>query len=659
MNRRYLLLLVFLCLSASVAVAQKGKPAPGLSTAECIACHSDPSLTKEVNGKQVSLAVDEGAFKNSIHGAFDCNTCHADITAYPHEPAPKKVDCSTCHAEPVQAHANSMHAKAAAAGNPNAPTCASCHGNVHQLVSRTDPKSPVAHQNIPSTCGTCHGQKFVMQASGRRTGAFYSYQQSVHGKLAANLSDPRSAKAAVCTDCHNSHDVKSPGDPSSPVFKFNVPQTCAKCHEGEKAEFVNSVHGKAVARGNWQSPVCTDCHGIHLIKAAEDPTSPVSAQHLSESTCARCHESVRMSTEFGIEGSRASTFLQSYHGLAVKGGSQVAANCASCHGVHDILPSSDPKSRVSQERLVETCGQCHPGATQNFVASKVHVDAPLSADVGSIAMRWVRNIYLLLIVGTIGFMVAHNLIIWIRKAVDKRKAQRRIVQRMSNSQRIQHLLLLTSFITLVITGFALTYPGSILGWIFPFSESVRSWTHRIAGAVLIGTSLYHLYYVVAKRAGRKLIYDMMPIPKDAVDLFSNMRYYLGLGGVRPEFGRFNYAEKMEYWALVWGTIVMAATGLALWFKVFVGNILPRWWLDVATAIHFYEAVLATLAILVWHFYMVFFDPDVYPMNWAWKDGKMDIELYHHEHGADHETISKSIEEAAAKAEEEEPAEERK
>jgi len=76
----------------------------------------------------------------------------------------------------------------------------------------------------------------------------------------------------------------------------------------------------------------------------------------------------------------------------------------------------------------------------------------------------------------------------------------------------------------------------------------------------------------------------------------------------------------------------------MWAKVWVGDLLARWWVDVATAIHFYEAILATLAIIVWHFYQVFIDPDVYPMNWAWWDGKMPVEHYRHEHGLDAESL---------------------
>jgi len=130
----------------------------------------------------------------------------------------------------------------------------------------------------------------------------------------------------------------------------------------------------------------------------------------------------------------------------------------------------------------------------------------------------------------------------------------------------------------------------------------------------------------------------LPIPKDATDVCATMLYYLGLQPNKPEFRRFNYAEKAEYWALVWGLVIMAGTGIMLWAKVLVGRVLARWWLDIATAIHLYEAVLATLAIVVWHFYQVFFDPDVYPMNWAWWDGKMSFEHYRKEHGLDTETL---------------------
>jgi cytochrome b subunit of formate dehydrogenase len=157
-----------------------------------------------------------------------------------------------------------------------------------------------------------------------------------------------------------------------------------------------------------------------------------------------------------------------------------------------------------------------------------------------------------------------------------------------------------------------------------------------------------------------MIKDMLPDWKDVTDVRDAFRYYLGSSDQRPLFGRFSYAEKMEYWALVWGMFVMASTGLMIWFKSGVGERVPGWWIDVAITVHFYEAVLATLAIVVWHWYGVIFDPDAYPMNWSWFDGKMSIEQYQHEHPLDLVAIEKSDgaapEAEATPAAEEEPAE---
>ena len=361
---------------------------------------------------------------------------------------------------------------------------------------------------------------------------------------------------------------------------------------------------------------------------------------------------MRLSQEFGFEGRRSTTYLASYHGLASKLGSQVVANCASCHGVHNILPSSDPRSTVNRANLVKTCGQCHPGVTDKFVAAKVHVDAPLSADTGSMAVRWIRKFYLSMIAVVIGGMVLHNLLIWRRKALMRRKLQHRVVERMSRHQRIQHLLLFSSFIVLVLTGFALKFPDSWFASLLSLGENVRRLTHRVAAVILIGVGTYHVFYLALNRKGRRLILDFLPTPKDVTDVVQAMRYYLLLSSEKPEFARFNYAEKAEYWALVWGLFVMAGTGVMLLAKVSVGNLLPRWWLDVATAIHFYEAILATLAIVVWHFYQVFFDPDVYPMNWAWWDGKMSFEHYREEHALDSETLLQAARSQPMEAEDE-------
>ena len=644
-------LTLFLTACSLLAASKKEPPKP--TADECLACHSDAGLTHEVNGKNVSLQVDPQKFKDSIHGSmFTCVDCHTDVTSAAHETTPKKISCATCHADEQAAYNRSFHSKAVQGGNSNAATCVDCHGSPHELLPASDAKSKVHHTNIPATCGACHSQKFVMEDGGVGAQMVASYQQSVHGHAVAAGSE----KAAVCTDCHGTHEILDAKDAKSSIFKFNVPLTCGKCHNQISAEFQQSIHGQAVSKGNWQAPVCTDCHGIHSIKAKSDPNSPVSAQNVAQLTCARCHEGVRLSQEFGIEGRRASTYLASYHGLASRMGSQVVANCASCHGTHSIFPSSDARSTIHPSHLAQTCGQCHPGVTEKFASSKVHVDAPLSADVGSKAVRWIRRFYLSMIFAVIGGMLLHNFIIWRSKVVARRKLQVTFVTRMPMRFRWQHATLLVSFFTLVLTGFALKFPGSWFEQMLGMSEHLRQILHRIAAVTLIAVSIYHIFDVIFSRDGRKFAHDMFPTLDDVRGAWQNVAYYLGLTSRKPDFPRFNYAEKAEYWALVWGMIVMAVTGVMLWAKVMVGNHLARWWLDVATAIHLYEAILATLAIIVWHFYQVFFDPDVYPMNWAWWDGKMTVHHYRDEHGLDSATLmessgAESVEPPTAKHEE--------
>jgi len=623
---------LILALGCGTAVSAAQKP----SNDDCLVCHGDSSLSRVVDGRRVSLFVDPDKFSKSMHGGmFSCVDCHTDIKEASHTVTPAKVSCGTCHTDQQAAYEHSFHAQPAPGTNHPRAACVDCHGSPHDLLPAGDPQSRVNHANIPSTCGTCHSQRAGSPTSAGGTQPFAAYEDSVHGRaLAKGIQN-----AAVCTDCHGAHEILTARDPASKVFKFNVPDTCGQCHGTIEAEFKESIHGQAIARGQWPAPVCTDCHGIHSIRAHTDPRSSVYAQNLAENTCARCHEGVGLAQEFGFEGKRVSTYLASYHGLALQGGSTVVANCASCHGVHNILPSSDPRSSVNRVNLVKTCGQCHRGVTEQFVAATVHVNAPLSGDAGSVVVRWVRRFYLSMIFLVVGGMLAHNGILWGFKAVARKKQKSETVVRMSRSQRFQHTVLFVSFFVLVLTGFALKFPDSWLkDLMLGMSEHMRGWVHRIAGVVLIGSGLYHLYYVALQQEGRKMLRDFLPEMRDVRDCWLNLQYQLGWSSQKPAFGRFTYAEKVEYWALVWGTVIMAVTGIMLWAKVAVGNMLPRWWLDVATAIHFYEAVLASLAIVVWHFYQVFFDPDTYPMNWAWWDGQAPVEHYRAEHPLDLATI---------------------
>lgn len=215
--------------------------------------------------------------------------------------------------------------------------------------------------------------------------------------------------------------------------------------------------------------------------------------------------------------------------------------------------------------------------------------------------------------------------------------------RMSVNERIQHFLLLSSFITLVITGFALKFPDAM--WVIWFRSllgedafELRGLIHRVASVILVGVCLYHVGYISFSQRGKKLFRDIRFRIKDITDLRQAIAYFLGKVTKRPKFGRFSYIEKMEYWAVIWGTVIMGITGVLLWFENFFLPIISNTGMDVATAIHYYEAILASLSILVWHFYFVIYNPDVYPMNTAWLTGYLTEEEMEKEHPLELEEI---------------------
>jgi cytochrome b subunit of formate dehydrogenase len=196
--------------------------------------------------------------------------------------------------------------------------------------------------------------------------------------------------------------------------------------------------------------------------------------------------------------------------------------------------------------------------------------------------------------------------------------------RMLPFERIQHAVLAISFMTLVWTGFALKYPEQ--WWARPLlllegAHSMRSLIHRVAAAVFIGISVTHMISLIVSRKLREHWLEMLPNRNDPREALSNFAYNLGLGNRPPGRSTHSYIEKAEYWAVVWGAIVMIASGTLLWANNLAMKLLPKVWLDISTSVHFYEALLATLAIVVWHFYSIIFDPDVYPLNTAFLTGK--------------------------------------
>jgi cytochrome b subunit of formate dehydrogenase len=225
-------------------------------------------------------------------------------------------------------------------------------------------------------------------------------------------------------------------------------------------------------------------------------------------------------------------------------------------------------------------------------------------------------------------------------------AEEKVYLRMTVNERIQHSLLASSFIILVITGFMLKFPEAFwVKWVFSVvgkdAFEARGLIHRAASIIMVAASLYHVYYVIFTARGRQLVKDLWVKRQDLFDMLHQLGYLAGKYKDHAKFGRFSYIEKMEYWAVAWGTVVMGLTGGVLWFENTFLKIIQTVGMDIATTIHYYEAILASLAILVWHFYFVFFNPDTFPMNKAWFKGFITKEEMEREHPLELESLEKA------------------
>ena len=616
-----------LCSHVSVNGQTTLSPPPP-DNAECFACHGDKTLAKPgPGGTPIPLFVDESLFGASIHGKNRCTSCHTDIRLVPHPDGfkPKPVACSQCHRVETGIYLMSDHGLAVHRGVAEAASCKDCHGSTHSLLNSRNSASPVYRSNIAKTCGRCHANaKDMLRFHLRQENPVASYESSVHGIAVRQGTAPN---AAVCTDCHGSHDLHRSTNVNSKLYWRNVPGTCGRCHENVERTYVHSIHGKAMQQGVRDAPVCTDCHGEHSISSVKLASSRVSPANVPE-TCAQCHAAKRIVTQYQLPPDVFSTYMQSFHGLALKGGNPTVANCSSCHGTHDILPSSDPQSTVNPADLPQTCGRCHPGIGTRLADEFFKVHAPPGRDADK---PWIVNlialVYIALISVTIGGMALFVALDYARKTRDHVaavKASAHAEERLSPALRRQHVVLMVLFAGLAYTGFVHKYPDAFFSWPFKAFESgnaARALIHRVCGWAFSVFFVVHLGALAGTPAGRTYARALWFVWDDVRDAIGVVMFNLGLRQAHPPERRWNYAEKAEYWALVWGSVVMVITGIALVFSETVLRLLPKVWHDVAQVIHFYEAVLATLAILVWHAYWVVFDPREYPMNPAWIIGR--------------------------------------
>jgi hypothetical protein len=373
---------------------------------KCIDCHSEAEPTdKSAAGKPV--LVDKEKHAKTLHGGgkATCVDCHAadGFKKYPHK-QPKPAQCASCHEKAVKEYGETAHGKARKGGNGVAASCANCHGT-HDIHAASDDASLVSRKNIEATCAKCHGSDELV-AKGKMPGGNVSakYHDSIHGSL-LNKEGKSRDKVPVCTDCHGTHDMRGKKDPASAVSRANIPETCGTCHGKAKKVWANGQHGKMRAAHVLTAPGCTDCHGTHTIA---DPKTPKwQLDVIGE--CGGCH------TDY------VKTYRDTYHGQVTDLGFARMATCASCHGAHDVLPKQNPLSKVSDQRILETCKACHPKANANFVKFQPHANKH-SKESGLI-LYYTTKFMQVLLAGVFAFFGLHT-ILWLYRSIAVVRAKR-------------------------------------------------------------------------------------------------------------------------------------------------------------------------------------------------------------------------------------------
>jgi len=596
--------------------------AMGVADKDCLTCHGKKDIVSSLDHH--SLYVYEDELNGSIHAKVACSQCHTQVSVSkvrPCETITKKVDCSICHSQQVELYKEGIHGILFYKGNPNAPSCKECHGT-HGILSQKDIRSPTYPTNVPVLCGRCHreNEKAAILYHGTEHNITTNYTESIHGK---ELNEGL-VVAASCTSCHTAHKQLPAADPDSSVNRNNIAATCAVCHKGVYEKYMGSVH--AIGRGKDSSrlPACNDCHTAHTIKRTDQDSFKFEIMN----TCGKCHQDI------------AETYFQTVHGKASKLGFAKSAKCQDCHGSHEILPVSDPHSTLSRENIVMTCAKCHPGASRRFAGYLTHATHHDPKKYPWIF--WTFWFMTALLVGTFTLSLMHTLL-WLPKSLEMRRLYPPKPYNPSEKQyvrfpvfyRILHIIMIISFLTLTMTGMTLKF--SYMPWALFISRllggvAVTGFLHRLAAVALFGIFFAHLWQVFfQKKVSIKNLKETLFGPdsilfskKDWHEFLATVKWYTGKGPY-PKYGRWTYWEKFDYFAVLWGVMVIGTSGLMLWFPEGFTRVFPGWVINVATIIHSDEALLAAGFIFTVHFFNTHFRPEKFPMDTVIFTGRMSIE----------------------------------
>lgn len=565
-----------------------------------------------------------------------CITCHDDHAVLsPKNPAAttsvERLDnlCATCHS----GYDRTLHRKDAA--DPRLMTCVACHTGHRTQMDRTA-RGAVFREDLPATCNRCHGDErhkkemyahgdiMLLDESGgeanctechvyhwRKISATHEaslkmqcqnchvketqeYMRSAHAlsRAKGHLEPP------TCVTCHGERDIRKVSDALSPRQVIDL---CGKCHANRdialrfqiNPEVVKSYkrtyHGQAYALGYQGADfaTCTNCHGNHDIRSADDPGSLISRQNIVK-TCARCHKDANENFV---------SFLSHYDPHGGKTGA--------LSGEHRV----SSVERFMNTLLLAVFGFFGVHTILWFVRSSAH----------------------------------HKK----HPRVRSPESQRKWVRRFTPWQRALHVALFTSFLLQAATGLPLKFSHSVISyWVASHILGLHTMAliHRISAGVMVATFVLHLLtilwlWVVKRKKGMwSGAHTLVPRWQDAKDMFAHFRWFLWLGE-RPKFGRWTYWEKFDYFAVFWGVLVIGSTGFVLWFPEFFTRNLPGWIINLAHIVHSEEALLATGFIFTVHFFNGHLRPGKFPYDDVIFTGRESTEEMEHERPLELEALA--------------------
>ncbi len=586
---------------------------------QCAACHvihEDPVNVLAPETFSARCTVCHAELDHRLHAdvqvdAPECVECHSSHTDKPflaEDPAVSSVACATCHEETHSYHVD----------NADDFSCVECH-------SVKDPLRPQASALQVGACRDCH----------------------------VNLVPAHEAveeDAPTCIECHafgNDASIISSGPQMS--------QRCGTCHEDAMEGFTAGAHASGLdPEPNSDLPTCVDCHRSH----ADPGTERANVRLAATVRCIECHSQALMAEKYDLSADVVSSYEDDYHGATVRfmwnhpaqEGQPAVMVCSDCHGAHDV-------GWKETDLVADVCRECHDGSDDRLASAWIGHG---SVGPGNKPMVWlVRLFYFFLIPFMLGGLFLHIAF----DLVDKRREgarvmktegvqrligrlrgrvapKKEVVTRFSLADRFEHMVSMLSFILLVVTGLPQTRPDlSAANWVIAVFGGIGMTriVHRVAGFLFVALMALHVARVVMRAIRGRRMPVMVPIRKDFEDALQTLRHYL-LGQEKPRVGKFDAAEKFEYWGLFLGAIVMSVTGIVLVFPELVTLLVPGQVVAAIRTMHGLEATFAVMVVVLWHSWGVILRPDVFPLDTSMFTGKMSVERLAHEHPLEYERL---------------------